>query len=39
MDGQIMSGDMAKSIMVIHEDFKLYLGQEVHISKGHNLAS
>ena len=34
MDGQIMISDVAKGIMVIHEDFKVYLGQKAHISEG-----
>ena len=33
-----MTGDMAKGIIVIHKDFKVYLGQEAHISEGPILA-
>ena len=33
IDEQIMTDDVAKGIMVIHEDFKIYLGQEAHFGE------
>ena len=38
LDGQIMFDEVAKGIMVIHEDFKVYLGQDAYISKWPNSA-
>ena len=39
MDGKIITGDLAKGIMVIYEDFKVYLGQKAHLFKRPNSMS